>query len=266
MPVVTQLNYYPIKSCAGLAADRLEIGLRGFLHDRRWLVVEPDGRFITQRELPRMALIKPQIENDCLTITAPNMPTLQLPIHQAGSTISATIWRDHGVKSIDHGDTAAAWLSQFLGVECRLVRFAEDGVRQVDQTYARRATDQVGFADAYPFLLISEESLADLNQRLDEPLPMNRFRPNIVVRGVEAYAEDSWKTVRIGEMVFDVVKPCARCAVTTTDQETAERGKEPLRTLAMYRKFGEGSPKFGQNLVHHGQGMLQVGDALEVVE
>jgi uncharacterized protein len=146
------------------------------------------------------------------------------------------------------------------------VRFADDGVRQVDQHYAKRESDQVGFADGYPFLVISEESLEDLNSRMDEPLSMNRFRPNVVIRGVDAYAEDRWKTVQLGDVRFDAVKLCGRCAITTTNQETAERGKEPLRTLAMYRKFDEGSPKFGQNMVHQHTGTLRVGDEVEVVD
>jgi uncharacterized protein len=265
MAVVTQLNYYPIKSCGGISADRLEITPRGFRYDRQWMLVEPDGTFLTQRELPRMALIRPEIADGCLTVSAPAMPPLQLPVDQPGREMRVDIWRDKGLKAVDLGDPAGEWFSAYLGASCRLVRFADDTVRPVDPRYARRPTDQVGFADGYPFLLISEASLEDLNTRLDEPLPMNRFRPNIVVNGVEPYAEDTWNTVRIGDVVFDVVKPCGRCAITTTDQETAARGKEPLRTLAMYRSFGEGSPKFGQNLVHHAAGMLRVSDRLEIL-
>jgi uncharacterized protein YcbX len=147
-----------------------------------------------------------------------------------------------------------------------LVRFAADYFRQVSQEYAPRETDQTGFADAYPFLILSEESLADLNSRLDVPLPMNRFRPNIVVRGAEtSFAEDTWKAIRIGDVIFDVVKPCARCAITTTNQATAERGKEPLRTLATFRQHRRGV-MFGQNAVHRSTGTIHTGAIVEVVE
>jgi uncharacterized protein len=262
MPTVTGLYYYPIKSCGGLSAQQLDIDLRGFRYDRHWMLVDPSGGFLTQREFRHMALIQPEFVEGCLIVHAPDMPPLEVPINQPGETMHVEIWRDSGVKAVDQGDAIARWFSEYLKFECRLVRFADDGVRQVDQRYAKRERDQVGFADGYPFLLISEESLEDLNGRMDEALPMNRFRPNIVVRGVDAYAEDGWKTVRIGDVLFDAVKLCGRCAITTTDQQTAERGKEPLRTLAMYHKFDEGSPKFGQNMVHHHTGTLRVGDVV----
>jgi len=169
------------------------------------------------------------------------------------------------VGAVDQGDGVAGWLSDHLKTPVRLVRFADDAVRQVDQRYAPRTTDQVGFADGYPFLVISEESLVDLNNRLDEPLPMNRFRPNIVVRETTAYAEDGWKQMRVGGSVtFELVKQCARCAITTTDQVTAQRGKEPLRTLAQYRDSERGV-LFGQNMTSNDQGVVRVGDAVEVM-
>jgi uncharacterized protein YcbX len=180
-----------------------------------------------------------------------------------GSRTRVRIWRDH-VQVADQGAAAADWLSTFLEYPCRLVRLPEDVVRPVDPEFATRADDQVGLADGFPVLLISEESLADLNRRLAAPLPMNRFRPNVVVSGAGVpFAEDTWREIQIGEVRFSLVKACARCITTTTDQRTAERGVEPLATLASYRRVPRGV-LFGQNLVHAGPGRIAVGDPLEV--
>ncbi|MEP7294370.1 MAG: MOSC N-terminal beta barrel domain-containing protein, partial [Chloroflexota bacterium] len=260
-------NYYPIKSCAGTTVDSAQIDERGFVNDRRWLIVNPKWHFLTQREIARMALVQPQVDELSLRLTAPDMNALELPTDQGGQRVEITIWKDSGLGAVDQGDEAAEWLSSFLRREVRLVRFAADTFRQVNQRFAPRESDQVGFADAYPFLFISEASLADLNTQLEAPLPMNRFRPNIVVSGTdEPYAEDRWKVIRIGDVIFDVVKPCARCAITTTDQATAERGKEPLRTLETYRPGKTGGPLFGQNAVQRSMGVVKTGTPVEVVE
>lgn len=264
--IVSQLNIYPVKSCGGTALTRGEIGATGFRNDRRWLVVDRDWNFVTQREIARMALIQPSVDARALRLSAPEVGAFEVPVDQPGRRVGVTIWKDSGVGGLDQGDAVAGWLSDFLHQSVRLVRFDDDYFRQVDQRYAPRASDQVGFADGYPFLLISEESLADLNTRLAEPLPMNRFRPNIVVRGAEPYAEDGWRVIRIGGLEFDLVKLCARCAITTTDQVTAKRGKEPLRTLATYRQGPKGAPLFGQNVIHRSAGAISVGDAVEVLQ
>jgi uncharacterized protein YcbX len=179
-----------------------------------------------------------------------------------GPRRSIRIW-DDVVHATDLGDEAARWISSFLGADCRVVFMPDDVVRPVDPRYAQPG-DRVGFADAYPFLLISQGALGELNRRLKSPLPMNRFRPNLVVDGVPPHAEDGWARIAIGGVMFEVVKPCARCVVTTTDQETGERGHEPLRTLATYRRTN-GKVHFGQNLIHQGGGELRVGDAVEVL-
>lgn len=273
--IVSQVNIYPIKSCAGTALEAADIQARGFANDRRWLVVDAEWRFLTQREIARMALIQPTVDDHCLRLSAPEGVGVELPVDQPGRRVEVTIWKDSGVGAVDQGDEVAGWLSDFLRREVRLVRFADDYTRQVNQHYASRETDsfavpgghQVGFADAYPFLIISEESLADLNSRLDEPLPMNRFRPNIVVCGAdEPYDEDNWKVIRVGDTAFDLVKACARCVTTTTDQATAVRGTEPLWTLATYRQGAKGAPLFGQNAVHRSMGTIRVGDRVKVVE
>jgi len=263
--VVTQLNVYPVKSCGGIPLNEVYVEPKGFRHDRRWLVTDLEGMFLTQRELPRMALIQTALTADHLVLRAPDMGEQQIAFGQTGAAQAVTIWKNSGVGAVDQGDGVAGWLSDHLKTPVRLVRFADDAVRQVDQRYAPRTTDQVGFADGYPFLVISEESLVDLNNRLDEPLPMNRFRPNIVVRETTAYAEDGWKHMRVGGRVtFELVKQCARCAITTTDQVTAQRGKEPLRTLAQYRDSERGV-LFGQNMTSNDQGVVRVGDAVEVM-
>ncbi len=262
-PIVTGLYVYPVKSCRGIALEQATLDARGIVHDREWLVVDDASRFLTQREVPRLALIRPTLADDALHLEAPGLPPLRLPYGGGGAVRAVTIWRDT-CPALDQGDAAAAWLSDFLGHRCRLVRFADDHVRHVNPAYARSERDQVAFADGYPLLLISEASLQDLNRRLPEPLPMNRFRPNIVVRGCAPYAEDEWDTLRIGEVLAYGVKPCPRCAIPMTDQETARRGKEPLRTLATYRDSDLGI-LFGQNVIHAAPGVLRVGDAVEVL-
>ena len=156
---VSQLNIYPIKSCGGIALDAAPIGARGFVNDRRWLLIDSNNRFLTQRELPRMALIQPALDADCLRLTAPNVGGIELPLDQPGARVEVSVWKDSGIGAIDQGDQVAEWFSTFLGQDCRLVRFADDAVRPVSPKYAPRPTDQVGFADGYPFLFISEASL-----------------------------------------------------------------------------------------------------------
>ena len=188
------------------------------------------------------------------------MPTLQTPLHPRSTVATnVTVW-DDTCPATWVGERAAEWFSDFLGSPCSLVHMADEVVRPANPAFAASGV-RVGFADAFPFLLISEESLADLNRRLADPLPMNRFRPNLVVAGVEPYAEDGWQKIEIGGIRLQVVKPCGRCLVTTTDQATGDRGKEPLRTLATYRKVG-GEVMFGQNVVHENTGRLTVGDSV----
>jgi uncharacterized protein YcbX len=262
---VAALNIYPIKSCGGIALDVAEIGLRGFRNDRAFMLVTPQGRFITQREQPRMALIRPSMLLDgSLMVKAPDMPKLALTIKDMGEITPVVVWKST-CDAIDQGEEAARWFSSYLGVPCRLVAMAREYERRVNPNFAIGAYDQVGFADGYPFLLIASASLDDLNARLSDPLPMNRFRPNIVVSGSAPYEEDTWRVIRIGEVVFHIVKPCARCPIPTTNQETAERLKEPLKTLATYRHAARGV-MFGQNLIHEQQGIIRVGDNVELLE
>lgn len=265
MPEISALHVYPIKSCRGLDLKAVRFDLRGPLYDRRFMLVGETGAFLTQRELPRMALIEPRLGPTALQISAPGMPLLKVPMTQRDAKrLEISLWK-HAGPAEDAGESAADWFSSFLEHRCRLVRFPEDALRPVSKSHTELEA-QVAFSDGYPALLLSEASLADLNGRLKSSLPMNRFRPNIVVKGCEPFEEDRWKRIRVGDLVLDVVKPCARCAITTVDQITGKAmGPEPLATLATFRKQDKGV-MFGQNVVHHGLGSLRVGDAVEVLE
>ena len=255
------LYVYPLKSCAGIPLDRAQLSATGLRHDRRWMLVDATGKFMSQRAHPWMALISTHLSDEHLTVSAPGMPDLQMPLQPTNEDlIDVSVWGDRNRGALV-GEKADRWFGEFLKFPCRLVRKPGDVPRLVDSRYAKGG-DQVGFADGFAVLLISEASLEDLNGRLDDPLPMNRFRPNFVVRGCNPYAEDEWGRIRIGDVPFRVAEACPRCAITTTDQETGTRGKEPLRTLATYRKF-DGEVFFGRNLIHDALGTVRVGDPVE---
>jgi uncharacterized protein YcbX len=253
---LTELNAYPLKSGGGTALRTAELTARGLPHDREFMLVTPEGRFLSQRDYAGMALMRPVYDGEVLTVDVPGAGQF---VHKAvddGAVLDVTIQR-HEARGVDQGDEAAGWFSDLLDAECRLVRFT-----------GRRATSRGGgelmFADGYPLLVISAGSLGDLNGRLDEPVPMNRFRPSLVVEGLGAFAEDGVRLLRVGGTVIEMVKACARCVITTTDQETGERGREPLRTLASYRTIDRGV-RFGQNAVPRELGTLTVGDPVEVL-
>lgn len=268
-----EIFIYPVKSLAGFSVPAAELDELGFIGDRRFMVVDPDGRFLTQRTLPRLALIRTALTSEVLTLSAANHGAIDVARRGASAAPRrrVTVWRSEGLSAEDCGDLPAEWLESFLGVRCRLVRVGNDFARPVLDKGARPG-DAVSFADACPFLVIGDASLADLNDRLvergEEALPMDRFRPNLVVSGCPAYAEDTWPRFRIGAVTFRSAGPCARCAITTTDQITAVRGKEPLRILATYRRDAIDATKvnFGQNLIHETKaGRLRVDDAIEVI-
>ena len=264
MITLSSLIYYPIKACRGHEVDIFNVERMGLEHDRRMMVVTPDGHFITQRVQPRLALVTPSITGDKLSLTTPGMDSLSLPIRRTGQPIPVDIWKSSGVEAIDQGDQAAEWFSEHLGMSVRLVHIADGYIRTLSKQYAINADDHTGFADGYPILLASEEGLADLNARIDTPVPMNRFRPNVVVKGCEPFAEDTWNRIRIGDVEMAVVKPCARCVVTTIDKETLEQRKEPLKTLASYRTQAGGA-MFGQNVIPLNGGRLRLGMNVEVL-
>jgi len=258
---VTGLHVYPIKSAAGLAPAMWDVDAFGLRYDRRWMVVDAMGRMLSQRTHPRLALVRPAIGEGALRIETAGMPALEVPLAPAAAvTMPASIW-DDTCEAVWTGERASRWFSDVLETDCSLVYMPETTVRPANTAYAPPG-HRVSFADAFAFLLISEESLADLNGRMPSPLPMNRFRPNLVISGGAPFGEDDLSAFRIGTLPFRVVKPCDRCVLTTTDQATAERGVEPLRTLATYRRR-DGKVYFGQNVVHEGTGHLAVGEPLQ---
>ncbi len=253
---VAELSVYPVKACRGFQRDTVAVEPWGFAGDRRWMLVDEEGVFISQRENSQLAVAVPTPTARGLSITwgerTYDVPT---PGPEA-PRITVQVWRSR----------LEARVAAELPGGLRLVHMHDPTLRQVSLDYGR-PEDRVSFADGYPVLLIGAASLDDLNGRLATKLPMNRFRPNVVIEGSSPYAEDGWRRIRIGEVAFRVVKPCARCVVTTVDQATGTRGDErtePLRTLATYRK-SELGVLFGQNLVPDGTGTIRVGDAVEVL-
>lgn len=266
MPTVASLHIHPVKSCRGHDVAEATLDAFGLVGDRRFLVVDERGHFLTQRTLPRLAHVVPEIDAGALHLTGSGVGDVTIPLGGCASDAACevVIWRDT-VRAVDLGPAAAAWLTQVLGRPARLVRMAPGYSRPIRRDSARPG-DEAAFSDAFPLLILSEASLAELNGRLDDALPMNRFRPNLVVAGCEAYAEDAWRRIRIGDVVLRAAGACARCIVTTTDQRTLERGKEPLRTLAQYRRSEDGLIYFGQNYIHETKsGRLEVGAPIEIL-
>lgn len=261
---LSELYIYPVKSCKGMSLRRVNVGPKGPAMDRRWMVVDKDGCFLSQRTLPKMALIYANLDDHYLFLSAPSLMPLMIPHLPVGTPREVVVWNDTCLAH-DMGEDAADWVSEFLGVEARLVFLPEESIRSVSNKYAASESDQLGFADGFPFMLISDSSLHDLNQRVGVNLRMNRFRPNLVISNCDPYEEDLWKKIRIGEIIFHFVKPCSRCIITTINQERAEAGSEPLTTLASFRTEDSGI-LFGQNLVHEGSGSLEVGSEVEILE
>lgn len=265
MPTVEALFIYPIKGCRGTRRDAVAIGPRGFEGDRRWMVVDANGTFVTQRTLPQLVRVRPRLDEarGTLALAAPEMDPLELPAtHETGDERAIEVWSHRG--QAVRSPAGSAWFSRFLGAPHDLVYMAERHLRPVNPERARPG-DIVSFADGYPFLLVSEASLADLNQRLPAAITAERFRPNIVVSGCEPFAEDGWARLDIGGIPFRGVKRCDRCVVTTVDLDTGQRGPEPLRTLARFRKQ-DGKVWFGMNLIHDRTGTLRTGDPVTVDE
>ncbi|MFC6336749.1 MOSC domain-containing protein [Pseudomonas sp. CCM 7891] len=265
---LSALYRYPLKSGKGEALQQVGLDKLGLDGDRRWMLVdEPSGRFLTQRAFARMSQLSAVWNNaGGLTLSAVGHPTLDVPLPGSEAELrGVTIWRDT-LRVPDAGDEAAAWVSEFIGKPTRLVQVPVARARTTASGYGKD-DDKVGFADGFPLLLIGQASLDDLSQRIGRPMEMLRFRPNLVVEGSEAFAEDGWKRVRIGDVEFRVVKSCSRCILTTIDPQTAERSvdRQPLATLEAYRKEPDGV-MFGQNLVNDGVGQLEVGMPLTILE
>lgn len=260
---LSELIIYPIKSLAGIHLSHSQVTATGLQYDRQWMLVDNQGQFLSQRRLPKMALINTAITTEHLILSAPQQENLMLSLTPTGEdVIVSTIWHDQcAARSVSLN--ADLWFSDFLGTDCRLVYLPDDVIRPVDTQYAQ-ATDQVGFADGFPFLIIAENSLVALNQAMQLDLSMNRFRPNLVIAGCESYAEDSWREIRIGDIDFKLPKPCSRCSVPTIDPDTAQTSKEPLTTLNRLRKW-QNKVYFGQNAIHNQSGHLSIGNKVHIL-
>jgi uncharacterized protein YcbX len=264
---LTDLHVYPIKSCRGIALETARLAPTGLVDDRHWMLVRPNGRFVTQRELPRMALVTTALNATGLSLNAPGMPGIEVSRQAGGESRAVTVWKFDG-RGVDCGDIAAAWVSQYLDTPLRLVMFDVNVPRVCSPEWTGDTRAVTEFSDGYPVLVISRASLSDLNARLPRALPMERFRPNLVIDGVTAYDEDRMHELRAGPVTLRIVKPCARCSITTTDQQRgAVDGVEPLQTLKEYRFSKElRGVLFGQNaIIVDGVGeSLQVGQRFDV--
>lgn len=302
---ISEINIYPIKSLKGISLDFSPVEKRGLRLDRRWMLTDPDGMFFTQREVPKMATIRPEVTSDGLRVTSESGDEMVVPFEpDRGDRQNVTVWQSNVAGLVYNGEVSE-WFSDALSKKCQLVLMPEATERHVSERFDT-GDDIVSFADGYPLLLIGEGSLEGLNHKIKEnfelpprpdemhrdtppkqggeffePLPMNRFRPNVVVKGSGPFEEDNWSKIRIGEAMFRVVKPCARCVMTTVEQTTGEfDGKEPLRTFASFRKakhvhpdnfesYGHGPNDvlFGENLIPENPSTtISIGDEVEVIE
>jgi uncharacterized protein YcbX len=246
MATVVGLYIYPVKSARGISKPRVRVAAGGFEWDRHWMLVDAKGAFITQRTHPQLARLVPEISDDLLTLTAPDLPALRLPLEPCGEGVPVRVW-DYYCTALDQGNPAAEWVSQAVGQSVRLVRVSPTMARVANPKYAGSAFAPVAFPDGFPILVCNQASLADLNERLPEPIPMERFRPNLVISGVPAFAEDHIASLQMGGITLRLVKPCTRCTVPSVDQRTGERSTDPFPVLRTFRfdrtlrgvKFGE---------------------------
>lgn len=249
MAVVEELFVYPLKSGRGIALSRVRLGPMGFEWDRQWMAVDALGTFVSQRTHPRLAQVEPTIGADSLTLTAPDLAPLRLPLAPGGEPVTVRVWSDH-CAGLDQGGEAAAWISRAVGDCLRLVRKPPQLDRLADPKFAGPDPHPVSFADGFPILVCNRASLADLNTRMPEPIPMERFRPNIVLTGLHAFEEDQIQTLKIGPITLTLVKPCTRCIITSTDQRSGERSTNPLPVLRQFRFNRELlGVAFGENAV-----------------
>lgn len=274
MAHVSGLYIYPVKSLRGYAVQSAEVDALGFVGDRRFMVVDDTGKFMTQRAFPHMARVETKLESETLTLSTEGMSPISVGAapDPSAEIRQVSVWKSEGLEAEDCGNEVGEWLSSHLSHRCRLVRIGPRFSRPVLKRAAQPG-DKVTFADAVPFLLVNEDSLIDLNNRIraqhGEPVQLDRFRPNIIVSGCAAFVEDSWTRFRIGSLDFLNAGPCARCAITATDQLTGARGKEPLRTLATFRKDTRDPQdvNFGINLVcMHKVGSLSLSAKLQSQE
>lgn len=266
---LSEIWVYPVKSLGGISLQDAQVTDRGLEFDRRWLLVDQDGRFLSQREYPGLALFRPEVVQGNLNIShkelleSINIPLLPV-FMDSTAKIKVTVW-DDTIDAFEVSSDVTEWFTKLLGFSARLVYMPDESERKLDPDYAISGDEITSFADAYPFLIIGQSSLDDLNGRLETKVPMNRFRPNFVFTNGEAFEEDAWREFKIGNVSFVGVKPCDRCVMTTVDQEKGViSGKDPLKTLAQYRNFGN-KVLFGQNVIGLGLGTVSVGDEIRVL-
>lgn len=260
---VSELSIYPVKSCREVKLNTAFVGSFGLNNDRRWMVVDKAGVMLTQRKISKMCLIQVELTDSGIALTVDSINSLFVATPSLSKKITVKVWHDECL-AYDAGEDVAKWLSAVLSIKCRLVYFPDDEFRQLDLSYANKG-EGTAFSDGFPLLLISQASLDDLNARLNEPVTIERFRPNIVVSGCQAFEEDQWKKIRIGEVVYRIVKPCSRCVIPNINITTGKREREPIKTLSTYRKR-ENKVYFGQNIIANARGDIEVGMAVEVIE
>ena len=256
-----EIYVHPLKSCRGNALPSATVEEMGLAHDRRWMLVTPEGKFLTGRQYPKLVLIEAVPDEDGITFAAPGQLALRVARSEMTEALPVEVWRSAFTAKAGSWE-ADFWFSDYLGVNCRLVHIGTDTTRRTNSGPPKA----VGFADGYPVLLIGTASLDDLNGRLAAPVTMRHFRTNLVVKTDVPFMEDQWRRIRVGEVEFEVVKPCARCIFTTIDPTTAQAdaGRQPLATLNDYRQVGDGT-MFGVNLIALNGGRLNAGDPLTVL-
>lgn len=259
---VQSLHIYPVKSCHGIELSSSDINDWGLQWDREWIFADSDGQMMTQRTHAVLSRVHTQVAAEALLLSAHGHETLYIPYERAGAQATVQVW-ESSCTGLDQGDEAAAWIAAVCGLDARLLRYDPRQQRTVDipEIFQNLPAATTAFADGFPMLIISQASLDDLNNRLQQSVSMQRFRPNIVISGCEAYAEDSWQKIIIGTVPFDIVKPCERCNIITINQETGVPSVEPLRVIARYRE----GVNFGMNAIHRAQDAITVGDAVQVV-
>jgi len=258
---LTGIHIYPIKSLAGISLSESMVEERGLKYDRRWMLVDESGMFMTQRKIAKMALFKTAIEYETLVVTAPDNDMIKIPLSkELSEIIEVKIWDDECL-AYALSERYDQWFSDKLGMKCRIV-YMGDQERLANADWVQN-NEKVSYADGYQYLIVGKSSLNDLNERMDEDVPMNRFRPNLVFSGGEAFDEDNWIDFKVGEVSFYGIKPCARCLITTIDQNTSEKNTEPLITLSKFRKW-DNKIFFGLNAAVADAGVIRVGDQIEV--
>ena len=262
---LSEINIYPVKSLGGIAVEQSFAGERGLTYDRRWMITDADNKFLTQRDFPDFALIGTTFIEEGIKLFIKTAPDNQiiLPYETSGDPLTAQVW-DDSVTAVHYSKEADEWISSYVNSSCQFLYMPNSSRRLIPERFALNS-ESVSFADGFPYLVIGELSLNDLNNRLKEAVPMNRFRPNFVFTGGKAFEEDEWNFFSIGEVEFKAVKPCARCMITTIEQETAQKGKEPLATLGKYR-MKNNQVLFGMNVIAVTNGIIKVGDRILLKE